>query len=85
MQDAYLAGPTPGGRLAVTLAARDLMVETEVRARKEPKTQLAVSLALLQEQKETNRLLVLLLVVVPVPNRLGFADLSQARSVAKGR
>ncbi|KFY32472.1 hypothetical protein V493_00162, partial [Pseudogymnoascus sp. VKM F-4281 (FW-2241)] len=57
----YLAGPTPSRHAAVSSAARDLTAEAEVKARAEPKTPLAASLALLQEQKETNCLLRLLL------------------------
>ncbi|KFZ02675.1 hypothetical protein V501_09499 [Pseudogymnoascus sp. VKM F-4519 (FW-2642)] len=61
MQAAYLAAPTPGRRAAVSSAAADLTAEAEFKARAEPKTQLAASLALLREQRETNRLLRLLL------------------------
>ncbi|OBT81180.1 hypothetical protein VE02_10278 [Pseudogymnoascus sp. 03VT05] len=61
LQAAYLAAPTPGRRAAVSSAAADLMAEAEFKARAEPKTQLAASLALLWEQRETNRLLRLLL------------------------
>lgn len=65
MQAAYLAAPTPGRRAAVSSAAADLTAEAEFKARAEPKTQLAASLALLREQRETNRLLRLLLVSFP--------------------
>ncbi|OBT84365.1 hypothetical protein VE02_07899 [Pseudogymnoascus sp. 03VT05] len=62
LQAAYLAAPTPGRHAAVSSAAADLTAEAEFKARAEPKTQLAASLALLWEQRETNRLLRLLLV-----------------------
>lgn len=65
LQAAYRVGPTPGRRSAVSSAAADLTAEAEVKARTEPKTLLAASLALLREQKETNRLLRLLLVSPP--------------------
>ena len=71
LQDDYLATPSPGRRLLVCAAARDLMVTTEVQARQEPKTKLAASLALLAEQRETNRLLGLLLVSAPGPISTG--------------
>ncbi|KFY32621.1 hypothetical protein V493_00026 [Pseudogymnoascus sp. VKM F-4281 (FW-2241)] len=47
LQATYLAGPTPSRRAAVSSAARDLTAEAEVKARAEPKTPLAASLALL--------------------------------------
>ncbi|OBT70925.1 hypothetical protein VF21_10415 [Pseudogymnoascus sp. 05NY08] len=61
LQATYLSDPTPGRRLAVSIAARDLASEVEVLARREPKTPMEASLALLREQRETNRLLGLLL------------------------
>ncbi|KFY97960.1 hypothetical protein V498_01757, partial [Pseudogymnoascus sp. VKM F-4517 (FW-2822)] len=61
LQATYLAAPSPGWRTTVSAAAADLTAEAEVKARTEPKTQLAASLALLREQRETNRLLCLLL------------------------
>ncbi|OBT81890.1 hypothetical protein VE02_09575 [Pseudogymnoascus sp. 03VT05] len=61
LQATYLSDPTPSRRLAVSVAARDLASEVEVLARCKPKTLMEASLALLREQRETNRLLSLLL------------------------
>ncbi|OBT84321.1 hypothetical protein VE02_08334 [Pseudogymnoascus sp. 03VT05] len=62
LQAAYLTALTPSCYAAVSSAAADLTAEAEFKACAEPKTQLAALLALLREQRETNRLLRLLLV-----------------------
>ncbi len=62
---AYVAGPNPARRDAVVAASRDLTTTVEVEARGEPRSLHDLGLTLLREQRETNRLLGLLLVSPP--------------------
>jgi hypothetical protein len=81
LQAAYVAGPTPARRDAVVAAARALTTTVLVGARAEPRSAQELGLALLREQRETNRLLGLLMVSPPFLAVRLVADAPQTQSV----